>query len=435
MYKKKLLKGCLVATLAIAMVATSMSPVLSNGAAVVQAAETKTVVLNFWDVENNKQAAEVEMEVPVDAIHVNTGDMEIPEGYELAGTTMGDLTINDGYVWVEVKPAATKTVTLNFWDVENNKQAAEVEMEVPADAIHVNTGDMEIPEGYELAGTTMGDLTINDGYVWVEVKPVVAENDIIKAVFVDENNNSLGVAGDYFVTVDDTTGNFKYSDLAEFVPEGYELVYTGDCAYVPSTEGTIEIPCRKIQTSTIVKVQFVDESGYVLGGGDYFVNENDGNFNYADLSGFVPAGYKMTVSGDCSVADGTNGNIIKITVVPVATKVNVQFVDAAGNVIGGGDCFVDQDGDGIFKYDELASIVPAGYKMTVSGDCFVSEGTIKVNVEKINKGIIINVTYTDPQGNDLGGGDYVVDLDGDGIANYSELALPVGYKLSVVSET
>ena len=60
---------------------------------------------------------------------------------------------------------------------------------------------------------------------------------------------------------------------------------------------------------------------------------------------------------------------------------------------------------------------------------------IKVNVEKINKGIIINVTYTDPQGNDLGGGDYVVDLDGDGIANYSELALPVGYKLSVVSET
>ena len=37
MYKKKLLKGCLVATLAIAMAATSMSPVLSNGAAVVQA--------------------------------------------------------------------------------------------------------------------------------------------------------------------------------------------------------------------------------------------------------------------------------------------------------------------------------------------------------------------------------------------------------------
>ena len=69
--------------------------------------------------------------------------------------------------------------------------------------------------------------------------------------------------------------------------------------------------------------------------------------------------------------------------------------------------------------------------MTVSGECVVSEGTSKVKVEKINKGKIINVTYTDPQGNSLGGGDYVVDIDGDGIANYSELPLPVGYKLNV----
>ena len=430
MYKKKLLKGCLVATLAIAMAATSMSPVLSNGAAVVQAAETKTVVLNFWDVENNKQAAEVEMEVPVDAIHVNTGDMEIPEGYELAGTTMGDLTINDGYVWVEVKPAATKTVTLNFWDVENNKQAAEVEMEVPADAIHVNTGDMEIPEGYELAGTTMGDLTINDGYVWVEVKPVATKTVVLN--FWDIENNKQAAEVEMEVPADAihvNTGDME-------IPEGYELAGTtmGDLTI---NDGYVWVEVKPVVAENdIIKAVFVDENNNSLGvAGDYFVNENDGNFNYADLSGFVPAGYKMTVSGDCSVADGTNGNIIKITVVPVATKVNVQFVDAAGNVIGGGDCFVDQDGDGIFKYDELASIVPAGYKMTVSGDCFVSEGTIKVNVEKINKGIIINVTYTDPQGNDLGGGDYVVDLDGDGIANYSELALPVGYKLSVVSET
>ena len=49
MYKKTLLKGCLVATLAIAMAATSLSPVMSNGAAVVQAAGTEktgTVIMN-----------------------------------------------------------------------------------------------------------------------------------------------------------------------------------------------------------------------------------------------------------------------------------------------------------------------------------------------------------------------------------------------------
>ena len=48
MYRKKLLKGCLVAALAIAMAATSLSPVMSNGAAVVHAEETaETVTMNI----------------------------------------------------------------------------------------------------------------------------------------------------------------------------------------------------------------------------------------------------------------------------------------------------------------------------------------------------------------------------------------------------
>ena len=42
---------------------------------------------------------------------------------------------------------------------------------------------------------------------------------------------------------------------------------------------------------------------------------------------------------------------------------------------------------------------------------------------------IIHVVYVDEEGNNLGGGDYFVDLDDDGIANYSELALPEGYEL------
>ena len=53
MYKKKLLRGCLVATLAIAMAATSMSPVLSNGAAVVQAAEQMIIKVIFVDQAGN----------------------------------------------------------------------------------------------------------------------------------------------------------------------------------------------------------------------------------------------------------------------------------------------------------------------------------------------------------------------------------------------
>ena len=47
---------------------------------------------------------------------------DIPEGYELVST--GDITINGGWIWVEVKPS-TKEIGVNYWDVENNKQAGE----------------------------------------------------------------------------------------------------------------------------------------------------------------------------------------------------------------------------------------------------------------------------------------------------------------------
>ena len=60
----------------------------------------------------------------------------------------------------------------------------------------------------------------------------------------------------------------------------------------------------------------------------------------------------------------------------------MTFVDVAGNVLGGGDFFVDADGDGIFNLSEIEG--PAGYKTTLTGDQFVSDyvdGTT-VTVEK-----------------------------------------------------
>ena len=88
------------------------------------------------------------------------------------------------------------------------------------------------------------------------------------------------------------------------------------------------------------------------------------------------------------------------------------------------------DDDGIANFSELD--VPEGYKLVVTGDFFVADYTGQTNeikVEKIQKGTIINVVFEDRQGNNLGGGDYLVDEDGDGVANYSELDLPAGYKL------
>ena len=59
---------------------------------------------------------------------------------------------------------------LNFYDEAEEKQVAEVEIRVAADATYVNTSEMEVPEGYELV--EVGDLPIRDGYVYVPVRKV-----------------------------------------------------------------------------------------------------------------------------------------------------------------------------------------------------------------------------------------------------------------------
>ena len=63
----------------------------------------------------------------------------------MSSSPTGDITINGGWIWVEVKPS-TKEIGVNYWDVENNKQAGEGKVTVPADAYNVNTSALtDIP--------------------------------------------------------------------------------------------------------------------------------------------------------------------------------------------------------------------------------------------------------------------------------------------------
>ena len=74
--------------------------------------------------------------------------------------------------------------------------------------------------------------------------------------------------------------------------------------------------------------------------------------------------------------------------------------------------------------------LPEGYKLKETGDFFVEDGgKYTVVLDKIVDGTVVNVVFVDEAGNNLGGGDYRVDLDNDGVANYSELTLPAGYEL------
>ena len=117
---------------------------------------TKEVKINFYCPEEKKQVAEPTVVVNADATCVNSSAYAalVPAGYELV--EVGDMPIRDGYVYAEVRKVATKTIKINYYSEEEEKQIAEVEMTVPADATYVNTSKLTAPAGYELV--LAGDL-------------------------------------------------------------------------------------------------------------------------------------------------------------------------------------------------------------------------------------------------------------------------------------
>ena len=88
----------------------------------------------------------------------------------------------------------------------------------------------------------------------------------------------------------------------------------------------------------------------------------------------------MTVSGDFMAKEGTHLDV-NIEKIQKESIINVQFV-YNGQVLAGGDYFVDSDGDGIFKYEELEEYVPEGYKMAVTGTAKVEDAPFIIELIK-----------------------------------------------------
>ena len=189
--------------------------------AAVRKVSTKEVKINFYCPEEKKQVAEPTVVVNADATYVNSSAYAalVPAGYELA--EVGDMPIRDGYVYAEVRKVATKTIKINYYSEEEEKQIAEVEMTVPADATYVNTSKLTAPAGYELV--LAGDLPIRDGYVYAAVRKVPTTT--IKISYVDEATDKEVGTEDLVVNQGTTVVNFN---VLKSVPAGYELCEVGD---------------------------------------------------------------------------------------------------------------------------------------------------------------------------------------------------------------
>ena len=201
----------------------------------VRKATTKVVKINFYSEDEEKQIEESELTVAADATSVNSSKLTAPKGYELC--EVGDFAIRDGYVYAAVRKATTKVVKINFYSEDEEKQIAEPELTVAADATSVNSSALTAPKGYELC--EVGDFAIRDGYVYVPVRK--ATTKVVKINFYSEDENKQIAEPELTVAADATSVNSS----ALTAPEGYELCETGDFAI---RDGYVYVAVRKVTT-------------------------------------------------------------------------------------------------------------------------------------------------------------------------------------------
>ena len=334
---------------------------------------TKEIGVNYWDVENNKQAGEGKVTVPADAYNVNTSALtDIPEGYELVST--GDITINDGWIYVEVRPAATtQTVGVNYWDVVNNKQAGEGEVTVAADATNVNSSALtDIPAGYELVN--VGDFTINDGWIYVEVRPV-ATTQTVGVNYWDIINDEQAGEGEVTVAADAT--NVNSSALTD-IPQGYELVNVGDFAI---NDGWIYVEVRPAATTQTVGVNYWDiVNNEQAGEGEVTVAADATNVNSSALTD-IPEGYELVNVGDFAITDGWI--YVEVRPVDAETKtVGLNYWDVVNNKqVAEGSVTVAADATNVNT--STFKDIPAGYELVWEGDLQINDGWVWVEVRPV----------------------------------------------------
>ena len=254
---------------------------------------TKEIGVNYWDVENNVQAGEGKVTVDVDAYNVNTSALtDIPEGYEL--TRVGDIQIIDGWIYVEVKKAATtKEVGVNYY-IEEEDRYVEGTVTVAADAIHVNTSALtDVPAGYEVIWT--GDVLINDGWIWVELR----KSETVKEVGVNYYIPAEDRHVEGKVIVDKDANNVNTSALTD-IPAGYEPIWVGD---VQINDGWIYVELRKSETVKEISVKYYIPAEHRYLKGKVFVDKDAIHVNTSALKD-IPKGYEPIVVGDIEIKNG-----------------------------------------------------------------------------------------------------------------------------------
>ena len=381
---------------------------------------TKTIKINYYSEEENKQISEVKMEVAADATYVNSGSLKAPDGYELVES--GDFTIRDGYVYAAVRkvkaPATTKTIKINYYSEAEEKQIAEVKMEVAADATYVNSGSLKAPEGYELV--LSGDLAIRDGYVYAAVKKIGSK--VVKINYYSEAEEKQIKEEELTVAPDATCVNT--SKLT--APTGYELVEVGD---LPIRDGYVYAAVRKVSTKEVKINFYCPEEKKQVAEPTVVVNADATCVNSSAYAALVPAGYELAEVGDMPIRDG----YVYAEVRKVATKtIKINYYsEEEEKQIDEVEMTVPADATYV---NTSALTAPAGYELVLAGDLPIRDGYVYAAVRKVPT-TTIKISYVDEATDKEVGNEDLVVNQGTTVVNFNVLkSVPAGYELCEVGD-
>ena len=381
-------------------------------------AKTKTIEINYYCSEEKKSVGSEKLTVAADATEINTSKFTaVPAGHKLVES--GDLPIRDGYVFAEVKEVpTTKTIKINYYSEAEEKQIAEVEMTVAADATYINTSALTAPEGYELV--LSGDLAIRDGYVYAAVKKIGSKT--VKINYYSEAEEKQIAEVEMTVAPDATCVNT--SKLA--APTGYELVEVGD---LPIRDGYVYAAVRKVSTKEVKINFYCPEEKKQVAEPTVVVNADATCVNSSAYAALVPAGYELVEVGDMPIRDG----YVYAEVRKVATKtIKINYYsEEEEKQIAEVEMTVPADATYV---NTSALTAPAGYELVLVGDLPIRDGYVYAAVRKVPT-TTIKITYVDEDGNKEVGKEDLVVNQGTTVVNFNVLkSVPAGYELCEVGD-
>ena len=379
---------------------------------------TKTIEINYYCSEEKKSVGSEKLTVAADATEINTSKFTaVPAGHELVES--GDLPIRDGYVYAEVKEVpTTKTIKINYYSEAEEKQIAEVEMTVAADATYINTSKLTAPEGYELV--LSGDLAIRDGYVYAAVKKIGSKT--VKINYYSEAEEKQIAEVEMTVAPDATCVNT--SKLA--APTGYELVEVGD---LPIRDGYVYAAVRKVSTKEVKINFYCPEEKKQVAEPTVVVNADATCVNSSAYAALVPAGYELVEVGDMPIRDGyVYAEVRKVSTKTI--KIN-YYSEEEEKQIAEVEMTVPADATYV---NTSALTAPAGYELVLVGDLPIRDGYVYAAVRKVPT-TTIKISYVDEATDKEVGTEDLVVNQGTTVVNFNVLkSVPAGYELCEVGD-